>query len=65
MSLLIVGSVAHDTIKTPFGSADRALGGSASYFSLAASYFTRPSLVAGVGRDLSGGGQNIFAQKNI
>lgn len=65
MSLLIVGSVAYDTIKTPFGSADRALGGSASYFSLAASYFTRPAVVAVVGEDFADGDKNILAKKDI
>ena len=41
MKLLIVGSVAYDTVKTPFGERERVLGGSASYSSLAASFFTR------------------------
>ena len=50
-SLLVIGSVALDSIKTPFGETSRALGGSASYFSLAASYFTTPALVAVVGED--------------
>jgi hypothetical protein len=51
MSLLVVGSVAFDTVKTPFGEADEVLGGSATYFSTAASYFTDVSLVAVVGED--------------
>src|SRR5512135_3888781 len=51
MSLLVVGSVAFDTVKTPFGAADEVLGGSATYFSTAASYFTEVSLVAVVGED--------------
>jgi sugar/nucleoside kinase (ribokinase family) len=49
--LLIIGSVAYDSIKTPFGHAKNALGGSASYFSLAARQFVRPSIVAVVGED--------------
>ena len=53
MGLLIVGSVAFDSIETPFGKVDKALGGSASYFSLASSYFTRPALVGAVGNDFS------------
>ncbi|MDE2311717.1 MAG: sugar kinase [Patescibacteria group bacterium] len=53
MDLLVVGSVAFDDIQTPFGQAKRALGGSASYFSLAASFFARPSLVAVVGDDFT------------
>src|SRR5512143_412919 len=51
MRLLVVGSVAFDTVKTPFGEADEVLGGSATYFSTAASYFTEVSLVAVVGED--------------
>lgn len=51
MSILVVGSVAFDTIKTPFGDAKEALGGSATYFSYAASFFSPVSLVAVVGTD--------------
>lgn len=51
MNLLVVGSVALDSIETPAGKAERVLGGSAVYFSVAASYFTEVGLVAVVGRD--------------
>ena len=51
MSLVIVGSVAFDTIRTPWGSRERIVGGSGTYCSLAASYFTRPRVVGVVGRD--------------
>ncbi len=51
MSLLVVGSVAYDSVRTLEGSRERALGGSAVYFSLAASYFTDVSLVGVVGDD--------------
>lgn len=51
MSLLVVGSVALDTIKTPFGEAVEVLGGSATYFSCAASFFSNVKLVAVVGKD--------------
>jgi sugar/nucleoside kinase (ribokinase family) len=51
MSLLVVGSVAFDSVKTPFGEVDEVLGGSATYFSTAASYFTSVSIVAVVGTD--------------
>ena len=57
MSLLVVGSVAYDSVKTPAGSRSEALGGSATYFSIASSYFTRPSVVAVVGED--------FHQENV
>jgi cytidine kinase len=51
MSLLVVGSVAFDSIETPFGKADRVLGGSATFFMYAASYFTKQRLVGIVGAD--------------
>ena len=51
MSILVVGSVAFDSVKTPFGKAEEILGGSASYFSLAASFFAPVRLVAVVGED--------------
>ena len=49
--ILIVGSVAFDSVETPSGSVERALGGSASYASIAASYFARPQVVGVVGED--------------
>lgn len=51
MGLLVVGSVAFDSVKTPFGEAQNALGGSAAYFSVAASFFTPVQLVAVIGKD--------------
>ena len=51
MSLLVVGSVAFDSVKTPFGEVDDVLGGSATYFATAASYFTDVAIVAVVGDD--------------
>jgi sugar/nucleoside kinase (ribokinase family) len=51
MNLLVVGSVALDTVKTPFGEAREVLGGSAAFFATAASYFTEVSLIAVVGED--------------
>jgi sugar/nucleoside kinase (ribokinase family) len=50
-SLLVVGSVALDSVKTPFGEAREVLGGSATYFSTAASFFTGVQLIAVVGED--------------
>jgi sugar/nucleoside kinase (ribokinase family) len=52
--LLVVGSVALDSVKTPFGQATEALGGSATYFAYAASFFTSVRLVATVGEDFPG-----------
>jgi sugar/nucleoside kinase (ribokinase family) len=51
MAILVVGSVAFDTVETPFGRAERVLGGSASFFSVAASYFAPVNVVGVVGRD--------------
>lgn len=51
MSLLVVGSVAFDNVETPFGKVENALGGSATYFSVSASFFTQVKIVACVGRD--------------
>jgi sugar/nucleoside kinase (ribokinase family) len=53
MSILVVGSVAYDTVETPFGRAEKVLGGSASFFSVAAAFFAPVNLVAVVGDDFS------------
>ena len=46
MSILVVGTVAFDNIQTPFGKAERCLGGSATYFSVAASFFSFSAVAA-------------------
>ncbi|MDY6863470.1 MAG: PfkB family carbohydrate kinase [Thermodesulfobacteriota bacterium] len=51
MSILVVGSVALDSVETPFGKAERVLGGSAVYFSICANFFSKVNLVAVVGED--------------
>ena len=51
MAMLVVGSVAFDTLKTPYGVREKILGGAATYFSLSASYFTKVRVVAVVGED--------------
>jgi sugar/nucleoside kinase (ribokinase family) len=53
MSILVVGSVAFDSIETPEGRRDRCLGGAATYFALAASYFTNVRVIAVVGEDFT------------
>ena len=53
MSILVVGSVAFDTLKTPYGERQKILGGAATYFSLSASYFTDVRVVAVVGEDFT------------
>ncbi|MBS3818398.1 sugar kinase [bacterium] len=51
MSLIVVGSVAFDTIETSYGRREKTVGGSATYCALAASFFTNPKIVAVVGED--------------
>jgi sugar/nucleoside kinase (ribokinase family) len=63
--VLAVGSVAFDTIKNPFGEACRVVGGSATYFSVAASFFTDVRLVAVVGEDFAERGRDIFEGRRI
>ena len=53
MSLLVVGSVAFDAVETPHGKVDRMLGGAATYFAVAASFFTHVNLVGIVGNDFT------------
>ncbi len=64
-SLVVVGTVAIDSVTTPFGSKDRVFGGSASYFSYAASLFTEVALVGVVGRDFPDEYENILKERNI
>ncbi len=66
MSLLVVGSIAFDTVETPFGKVDDALGGSAVYISIAASYFSSPvRLVAVVGGDFPSENRRFLEEHNI
>ena len=65
MSITVVGSVAFDSITTPAGSRERCLGGAATYFSLAASYFTPVRVVAVVGEDFSAAEESVFRARSI
>lgn len=65
MSILTVGSVAYDDIITPFASRDRALGGSATYFSLAAHHFSKIKLVAVIGEDFAQADEQLLIDKDI
>jgi len=65
MAILVVGSVAFDTIKTPFGEAKEVLGGSATYFSYAASFFSHIQLVAVVGDDFTKDNIQMLRNKGI
>lgn len=65
MSILVVGSVAFDSIETPFGKAERVIGGSATYFSVAASHFAPVQLVAIVGDDFGDDELAVFSGRHI
>ena len=65
MSLLVVGSVAFDAVETPFGKCDHMLGGSASHFSISASFFTDVSIVGVIGGDFSEADGEVFRERNI
>lgn len=65
MDLMVVGSVALDSVETPYGKIEKALGGSAVYFSVSASYFTRVGIVAVIGQDFSEGHVDFLKSKNI
>src|SRR5688500_4719645 len=65
MSILVVGSVAFDSIETPFGRADKVIGGSATYFSVAASFFTRVLLVGVIGEDFTDEHLDVFRNRPI
>jgi cytidine kinase len=65
MSLLVVGTVAFDSIETPHGTADYVLGGSATFSSFAASYFTKPHLVAVVGEDFPEENRKLIADRGV
>src|SRR5262249_55591670 len=63
--ILVVGSVALDSVRTPYGEVNEALGGSASYFSLSASHFAPVRIVAVVGDDFPEQHRRTFAQRSI
>jgi sugar/nucleoside kinase (ribokinase family) len=65
MSILVVGSVALDTVETPFGRADDALGGSATFFSAAASLFGSVQLVGVVGDDYPVEALSFLAERGV
>src|SRR5215472_16912673 len=65
MSILVVGSVAFDDVTSPSGSVNNILGGAATYFSLAASYFTQVRVVAVVGGDFGPDQEKVFHDHSI
>ncbi len=65
MSLLVVGSVAFDAVETPFGKREKMLGGSATHFSLSASFFTDVRVVGVVGDDFGEEELSVFERRGI
>jgi sugar/nucleoside kinase (ribokinase family) len=65
INLVVVGSVALDTVETPFGRVSRALGGTATFGSIAASYFARPGVVGVVGGDFERRHINLLKKRSI
>ncbi len=65
MSLLVVGSVAFDGLESPYGKVERTLGGAATYFAVAASFFTPVHLVAIVGDDFTEKDAGVFRGRRI
>jgi sugar/nucleoside kinase (ribokinase family) len=65
MSLTVVGSIAFDSVKTPFGERDRMLGGAAVHFSLAASFFTEVRPVGPVGDDFGAAEFDVLERRGV
>ncbi|MBR92290.1 MAG: sugar kinase [Dehalococcoidia bacterium] len=65
MSLLVVGSIAYDSVETPSGKREDQLGGSGCFFSVAASYFTEVSIIGVIGKDFNDSDLRFLQEKNI
>ena len=65
MKILVVGSVAYDAVETPAGKRESQLGGSASYFSVAASYFTEVGLIGVIGDDFDAADRAMYESHGI
>jgi sugar/nucleoside kinase (ribokinase family) len=65
MALLVVGSIAFDSIETPRGAVEEALGGSATFSAVSASFFTKPRLVGVVGEDFPDRHKRLFVDRGI
>jgi sugar/nucleoside kinase (ribokinase family) len=65
MSILVVGSVAFDTLETPSGRAEKILGGAATYFSLSASFFTDVRVIGVVGEDFTAEHEAVLTKRGI
>lgn len=65
IDVLIIGTIGYDTIETPFGKREHVLGGSASYASIAASFFAKPGMIAIVGEDFQEEHRDFLLSKNV
>ncbi|MGA9721013.1 MAG: PfkB family carbohydrate kinase [Candidatus Binatus sp.] len=65
MSIVVVGFLAYDTVETPNGKVEEVLGGGASYFAIAARFFSPVSVVAVVGSDFKAEDMRLFTERNI
>jgi sugar/nucleoside kinase (ribokinase family) len=65
MAILVVGSVAFDSIETPSGKRERCVGGAATFFALAASYFTPVRVTAVVGEDFTAEHEAVLTRRGI
>jgi len=65
LAILVVGSVAFDAIETPSGTRDRCVGGAATYFALAASYFTPVRVIGVVGEDFGPAEESILTRRKV
>ena len=65
MAILVVGSVAFDSIETPSGKLDRCLGGAATHFALAASFFTDVRVIAVVGEDFTAENEAVLTRRGV
>ena len=65
MSLLVIGTVAYDSVKTPSGSVEESLGGSATYFSFSSNHFKKTELIAAIGEDFKKEDIHLFEKYGI
>ncbi len=65
MSILVVGSVAFDSLETPSGKRERVLGGAATHFALAASFFTPVRVIGVVGEDFLPEHEQVLTAKGV
>jgi sugar/nucleoside kinase (ribokinase family) len=65
MPITVVGSIAYDTVKTPFGERERMLGGAAVHFALAASFFDQVRIVGPVGDDFGEGEMEVLRHRGV